>query len=199
MVSFPGGTDRSAGGSTSIGLIQEDPELDKRYHAYRIRQAQGLISLLPRDAIRPLYSRARAWAVEAGAPPGKDPLALLLLFLEDLMPLPPFEVWVGDRASHLEAHVEEEFASGPAHRRNSPPVTVASRGLDLGGHRWQASLRLFRRDEAWRGFIAFRNSDKSDPLRTADIFREEDPEEIRSRFLAFHNETLEAFLRSVMA
>jgi hypothetical protein len=36
-------------------------------------------------------------------------------------------------------------------------------------------------------------------VRTADIFREEDPEEIRDRFRAFHSGTLQAFLRSVLS
>ena len=109
------------------------------------------------------------------------------------------DVWVADRAAHLDAHLKEEFASGPTHREASPPVTVASRGLEMSGRRWHASLRLFRRDEAWRGFIAFRASGEARGPRTADIFREEDPEEIRDRFLGFHAGTLEAFLRSVLA
>ena len=172
--------------------------MEERYRAYRLRQAQGLISLLPREAIRPLYSRARAWAGENGIALGKDPLATLLLFAQEIIPLPPLEIWMADRADHLDAHVEEEFASSPAHRHDSPPVTVASRGLEMSGRRWHASLRLFRRDEAWRGFIAFRSPGEGPGLRTADIFREEEPEAIRDRFLAFHAGTLEAFLRSVL-
>lgn len=200
MVALQGGSHHgSAGRSASHGLVQEDPELDKRYRAYRARQAQAFVSLIPREAIRPLYSRARVWASESGLPAGKDPLATLLLFVEDLLPLPPFQVWMEDRASNLDAHLQEEFASGPAHHRRSSPVTVASRGLEVGGRRWHASLRLFRRDEAWRGFISFRAAEDPDVLRTADIFREDDPEEIRSRFLAFHSGTLAAFLRSVLA
>jgi len=199
MTALLGGSDGSAGASASQGLVQEDPELDKRYRAYRIRQAQAFLSLIPREAIRPLYSRARAWASETGLPRGKDPLATLLLFIQDLLPLPPIHVWMEDRASNLDAHLQEEFASGPAHRRPSPPVTVASRGLEVEGRRWHATLRLFRRDEAWRGFISFRAAEESDARRTADIFREEDPEEIRNRFLAFHSGTLAAFLRSVLA
>lgn len=173
--------------------------MEARYRAYRARQAQALISLLPHEAIRPLYARARAWAGEMGVAREKDPLATLLLFLQDVLPLPPLEVWSADRVHHLDAHLEEEFASGPAHRRTSPPVTVASRGLEVSGRRWRASLRLFRRDEAWRGFISFKAPGEAEGLRTADIFREEDPDEIRNRFLAFHAGTLEAFLRSVLA
>lgn len=199
MAALQGGSDGSSGRLAFQGLVQEDPDLETRYRAYRARQAQALISLLPQEAIRPLYSRARAWAAEMRVSRGKDPLATLLLFLQEIIPLPPMQVWMADRAGHLDAHLEEEFASAPAHRRSSPPVTVASRGLEISGRRCQASLRLFRRDEAWRGFISFRVPGESHGLRTADIFREEDPEEIRDRFLAFHAGTLEAFLRSILA
>ncbi len=180
------------------GLVAEDPALASRYRDYRRRQARGLLPLLPRTSVRPLYSQARSWAREKGIPVGQDPLALLLLFLEELLPLPPLPVWTEDRVANLSAHVEEEFAPEEAHRRPSPPVTVESRGVELGGRKWKASLNLFRRDEAWRGFIAFRPTEGGDGVRTTDIFREEDPEEIRNRFLSFHAQTLQAFLRSLL-
>ena len=87
---------------------------------------------------------------------GNDPLATLLLFLQEVIPLPPFDVWLRDRSENLAAHLEEEFTSAPAHRRVSPPVMVESRGMRLGEAPWRASLSVFRRDEAWRGFISFR-------------------------------------------
>ena len=199
MVAATGGSDSSNRNATAHGVVSEDPELKSRYRAYRSRQAHALVSILPQEAIRPLYSKARAWAGEFGIPLGKDPLATLLLFLQDILPLPPFDVWMADRANHLDAHLEEEFASGPAHRRASPPVTVESRGVEMGGRRWRASLNLFRRDDAWRGYITFRRAGDEAGVRTADIFREEDPEEIRDRFKAFHAGTLQAFLRSVLS
>jgi len=198
MVALQGGSGDYSRGSTAYGLVSEDPELKSRYRAYRSRQAQALVSVLPHEAIRPLYSKARIWAGEVGIPLGKDPLATLLLYLQELIPLPPFEIWLADRAAHLDAHLEEEFASEPAHHRVSPPVTVESRGMEMGGRRWRASLKLFRRDDAWRGFITFRRAGDEAGVRTADIFREEDPEEIRDRFKAFHSGTLQAFLRSVL-
>lgn len=199
MVAAPGGSDSSTRNSTVHGLVSEDPELKSRYRAYRSRQAHALVSLLPQDAVRPLYSSARIWAEGIGIPLGKDPLATLLLYLQEILPLPPFAVWMADRADHLDAHLEEEFASGPAHRRSSPPVTVESRGVEMGGGRWRASLNLFRRDDAWRGYITFRRAGDQEAIRTADIFREEDPEEIRDRFNSFHKGTLQAFLRSVLS
>jgi hypothetical protein len=198
MTALQGGPDGAPTADSIRGLVSEDPELRSRYRAYRSRQAQALVSFLPQEAIRPLYAQARTWAAEVGVRIGKDPLATLLLFLQELLPLPPFEVWLRDRAEHLPAHLEEEFTSAPAHRRISPPVTVESRPVSLGESHWRASLSLFRRDEAWRGFISFRPVGDGPGVRTADIFREEDPEEIRSRFLSFNAHTLQAFLRSVL-
>lgn len=187
-----------AGPDISSGVVVEDPELDARYEDYCRRQVKGLVSLLPKEAIRPLYARARAWGRDTGNEVEKDPLATFLLFLQELLPLPSREVWERDRAEHLDAHVREEFDSPPAYRGDSPPVTVESRGLELDGRRWRATLNLLRRDEAWRGFIVFHRLGDKETVRTADIFREEDPDEIRKRFLAFHNQTLQAFLRSVL-
>lgn len=179
-------------------MVRDDPDLDARYEDYCRRQAKGLVSLLPKEAIRPLYARAREWGRQTGKEVEKDPLATLFLFLREIMPLPPKDVWARDRTANLDAHVREEFASPPAHRRSSPPVTVESRGMEIDGERWRATLNLFRRDEVWRGFIVFNPVGESETLRTADIFREEDPDEIRNRFLGFHNQTLQAFLRSVL-
>ena len=199
MVALQGGSDGASSVPPLQELVSEDPELKSRYRAYRSRQAQALLSILPHEAIRPLYSRARAWAGKVGIRVGKDPLATLLLFVQELLPLPPFDIWMRDRSQNLAAHLEEEFTSAPAHRRVSPPVTVESRGVRLGEEQWRASLNLFRRDDAWRGFIAFRPMTEGPDVRTGDIFREEDPEEIRSRFLSFHMRTLQAFLRSVLS
>jgi hypothetical protein len=182
----------------SPGLVREDPDLGARYEEYCRRQAKGFVSILPKEAIRPLYAKAREWGRNTGREVEKDPLATFLLFLQDLIPLPPREVWEKDRAENLDAHVKEEFESPPAHRRSSPPVTVESRGMEMDGRRWRATLNLFRRDEAWRGFIVFNPVGEDESVRTADIFREEDPDAIRNRFLGFHNQTLQAFLRSVL-
>lgn len=198
MTVHQGESDRLSAALPVETLVSEDPALASRYRAYRSRQAQALVSLLPHDAVRPLYARARAWAGEVGVDVGKDPLATLLLFLQEIIPLPPFDVWMKDRSENLEAHLEEEFTSPPAHRRVSPPVMVESRGVRLGEELWRASLGVFRREEVWRGFISFRPLGEGPPVRTADIFREEDPEEIRNRFLSLNAHTLRAFLRSLL-
>ena len=198
MAALQGSPSRPGLDTESPRVVHEDPALDSRYQEYRRRQAKGLVSVLPTEAIRPLYAKAREWGRNTGKEVEKDPLATLFLFLEELVPLPPQEVWEADRAQYLDAHVREEFASPPAHRRSSPPVTVESRGMEMDGLRWRATLNLFRRDEAWRGFIVFNPVGEAETVQTADIFREEDPDEIRNRFLGFHNQTLQAFLRSVL-
>ena len=198
MTALQGGPDPSGPDIVSTTLVQDDPDLGSRYEEYCRRQAKGLVSILPKEAIRPLYARAREWGRNTGQEVVKDPLATFILFLRDLIPLPPRDVWEKDRAENLNAHVKEEFDSPPAHRRSSPPVTVESRGMEMEGRRWRATLNLFRRDEAWRGFIVFNLLGEDETVRTTDIFREEDPDEIRNRFLGFHNQTLQAFLRSVL-
>jgi len=197
MTAVQGNPNRT-GSDPSPAVVHEDPDLDSRYQEYCLRQAKGLVSLLPKEAIRPLYARAREWGRTTGREVEKDPLATLFLFLQIIIPLPTREVWEADRAKYLDAHVREEFASPPAHKRASPPVTVESRGMELDGQRWRATLNLFRRDEAWRGFVVFNPLGETETVQTTDIFREEDPDEIRNRFLGFHNQTLQAFLRSVL-
>jgi hypothetical protein len=183
--------------SDVLTLLPQDPDLDRRYDEYCRRQAAALVSILPREAVRPLYARAREWGRASGLQTEKDPLATLLLFLQQVLPLPPREVWMHDRVANLEAHLREEFESPQAGRCPPPPLTVEARWMEAKGRRWRASLHLFHRGEAWRGFITFHSMEGGEGFRTADIFREEDPEEIRARFLGYQDHTLQAFLRSV--
>jgi hypothetical protein len=197
MTAIPDHPAGAGPGVTARTMLRQDPDLGVRYQEYRRRQAAALISVLPRDAVRPLYASAREWGRASGLEVEKDPLSTLLLYLQDLLPLPPLDVWMNDRLENLDAHLREEFESPQAQRRPTPPLTVESRQMEMGGRRWRAALHLFRRDEAWRGFITFHPAEGGEGLRTADIFREDDPEEIRARFLGYRNHTLQAFLRSV--
>jgi len=182
MTALPGNHEQSEVFPSTSSVVGEDPDLETRYQEYRRRQAKGLVSILPKEAIRPLYARAREWGRETGREVEKDPLATFLRFLQEVIPLPPRSVWEADRARNLADHVKEEFDSPPAQHRASPPVTVESRGMEMDGRRWRATLNLFRRDEAWRGFIVFNPIGEPEAARTTDIFREEDPDEIRNRF-----------------
>lgn len=172
------------------------PELLERYRAYRRRQARGLLHMLPREAVRPLYRRALQ-GVEERQSPDADPMETLLVYLERLLPLPPFEVWRADVANAPEAHLHDigDSADAPA---ADAPVTVESRDFSLGDRSWAAHLRSFRDGDAWRGFIAFEDRSSNRVHRTALIFREPDAVGVRERFLSFEARTLEAFLRSAL-
>lgn len=171
-------------------------ELRARYAEYRSRQARALIGMLPQEAVRPLYRRART--VADGVPTGaedQDPLERLLRFCDQLLPLPPFEVWLEDLRRSPEAHLGDLDGSadvpGPA-----SPATLVARRFTPGGRAWVARLRAFRDDGAWRGFIAFEQEGTGRVHRTSLIFREPGPADLRERFLGFEPATLEAFLRS---
>ncbi len=197
MTVLPGHSPESLTHISDPGMARQDPHLQSRYEEYRRRQARELVSILPREAIRPIYARAREWGRTRGVRVEKDPLATLVLFLAHLLPLPPFHVWLNDRLANLEAHLREEFESPQARSRTTAPVTVESRRMEMEGRHWRAALHLFLGHEVWRGFITFHPVEGGEVLRTADIFREEDPEEIRTRFRGYQNHTLQAFLRSV--
>jgi len=172
-----------------------ETELRLQYRAYRHRQARGLVGMLPREAIRPLYRRARR-AGHGGDAPG-DPLAALVDYCETLLPLPPFERWCEDRSAWPAAHLEDLDDSAAAPTEESP-TTVEARPFELDGIPWVASLRSFRDGTAWRGYISFEDRRAGRVHRTALIFRESHPADLRDRFLDFEPAALQAFLRSAL-
>jgi hypothetical protein len=180
------------------GLVGHDvsrAELQERYEAYRRRQARGLLGLVPRDAIRPLCRRAvRAGFGREGAP---DPLETLVRYCETLLPLPPFAAWCDDQQRNPIAYLYDVDASAEAPGADAP-VTVETREFSHDQHPWTAHLRSFRDGATWRGFIAFEDDRSSRVHRTALIFRESDPVDVRDRFLSFESAALAAFLRSAM-
>jgi hypothetical protein len=173
-----------------------DQELRARYADYRRRQARALVGMLPQEAIRPMYRRA----FHAGhRSPGhdEDPLERLLRFCEELLPLPPFEVWLHDLHRSPEAHLVDLDASADVPTATAP-ATLESRRFAPDGRAWVARLRGFRDGGAWRGFIAFEENSTGRVHRTSLIFRETDPSDLRDRFLSFEPATLQAFLRSAL-
>lgn len=170
-------------------------ELEAQYAAYRRRQARGLLRLLPREAVRPLYRRARAESF--GTEAVDDPLAALLSYCERLLPLPPFEAWREDVLRHATAHLEDLDDSAEAPTAEAP-TTVVTRRFTSDDERWIAHLRSYREGEAWRGYIAFEDEGTHRVHRTALIFRESDPVHVRERFLDFDLASLQAFLRSAL-
>lgn len=170
-------------------------ELEAQYAAYRRRQARGLVRLLPREAIRPLYRRALAR--DPGAEAGADPLGVLLLFCEQLLPLPPFETWCDDVREHATAHLRDLDDSAEAPTAEAP-ATVEARRFAFEGSPWVAHLRSYREGHTWRGYIAFEDEQAHRVHRTALIFSEGDPVDVRERFLDFDLAALQAFLRSAL-
>jgi hypothetical protein len=174
-------------------------ELRVRYASYRRRQAARLVQILPRDAVRPLYRRAREAASRDSDTdaPADDPLALLVGYCERLLPLPTFELWCEDLARNPEAHLGDldESPGGPT---VDAPSTMATQGLTYAGRRWMARLCAFRDDAFWRAYITFEDVGREHVHRTGSIFCEHDPGELRRRFLSFEPPALEAFLRSAL-
>lgn len=182
-----------------VDFVASD-ELHRRYESYCRRQASRLVQMLPRDAVRPLYRRARDAALRAdtlrdeGEP---DPLALLVDFCQDLLPLPPFEIWLDDLRRHPDGHFSDldESTDGPTVQT---PSTMEVRPMTVRGRPWLAELRSFRDAGLWRGYISFQEEGSERAHRTAAVFCEPGPGELRERFLSFENTALEAFLRSAL-
>ena len=179
-----------------LGQRPATDELRAQYEGYRRRQARGLVRILPRRAIRPLYRRALFQEGLSGQAQ-VDPLAVLVDYCEGLLPLPPFEVWVEDVTMHPVAHLHDLDNSADVPTAKAP-ATMEARLFEYQGDPWIAHLRSFRDGVAWRGYIAFEARRSGQVHRTALVFRESDPVDLRERFLSFEAGTLEAFLRSAL-
>lgn len=172
----------------------EDPGRARaRYDAYRRQQAIRLLSLLPEGAVRPLYRRAREWAGVEGRV--DDPLAILLDFCGEILPLPPFRVWLDDIRAHPTAYLDDV----PGATEATGPVTVEVRSFRVADREWHASLNVRPDGEVWRGHITFHTGEGGSSLHpTGEIFREDAAATVRTRFLDFDEHTLRAFLRSAL-
>jgi hypothetical protein len=179
-----------------VGLHRtEQGELEAQYAAYRRRQARGLIRLLPREAIRPLYRRALDEGF--GKETASDPLGALLRYCEVLLPLPPFDAWRDDLHRNATAHLQDLDDSAEAPTADAP-TTVEARRFEFEGCTWVARLRSYREGHTWRGYITFEDEIAHRVHRTALIFSEGDPVDVRERFLGFDLAALRAFLRSAL-
>jgi hypothetical protein len=190
--------------ATSNGTSQlpiDGSELRRQYALYRRRQARALLSIVPREAVRPLYRRALQAVVDAVADgPSMDSLEALLATCEGILPLPPYDVWVEDLRRYPSAHLVELDQSAEAPSA-AAPVVLSARKLHTEGEDWRARLWAFRDDDAWRGFIDFESESERAShrrSRTALVFRERGPADLRHTFLGFTTATLTAFLRSTL-
>lgn len=176
------------------------------YDRYCEAEAAELLSLVPRSSLRDFLRNATVHDAAAGRGPipessfersdelsHDDALAKVRRYARSILPLPPYEVWVRSYLENRAPFLERlGIASSP---RSEEPVMVAIREFGEG---WYAALYLSNAEDEWRGSIHFHRSEGVRSYRTADIFREEDPEEIRARFIGFDITTLQAFLRSVL-
>ena len=184
--------------SAQVDLVgPTEEELRARYDEYCERQSSRLVFLLPQEAVRPLYRRALRELGRADDRYAEDPLSALVAYCGVLLQLPPFEVWLEDVRLHPEAYLDE-LDHSPESPTVSAPATLEARRFARGGDNWVARLRGFRDRDAWRGFIAFERAGSDRVHRTALIFREQGPVDLRERFLGFESATLESFLRSAL-
>lgn len=189
---------REARGADRWGWSEVSSRVRARraYRAYRRRQAAELLEVMPDEAVRPLYRRARRWAVERDRHDAKDPMRTLLAYCESLLPLPPFDVWLRDASGRSEAHLDELDRSRPS-LENDAPLALEVRSFTAGDREWRATLNLYRKAGAWRGFVGFRSAGRGGSFRTAEIFREPGPRDVVARFRNLDDASLRAFLRSV--
>jgi hypothetical protein len=190
----------------TLGVVEQ--ALREDYERYLVRQSQAFLSLVPREGIRPLYASARLWAKEQGIHEPRNPMPSLLSFCRARLPLPTFEVWLQDYRTCRMAYAVEA-ASTPLSDADRAPKQIQTRGLEHNRRRWFAGLHLFKDGPTWRGYISFREARSptrsagptgaSTPeFRTADIFCENDPVDIQTRFAEYRAETLRGFLRSTL-
>ena len=190
------------GGFRALDRVQAT-ELRRRYKEYQLREAQAFLHLIPREGVRPLYGAAREWAKGLERHDPQEPMTALLGYVLQRLPLPPFEVWMGDLEANRYEHVVTHGLH-PASGTTLPPTPVERRSLRHRSRHWNARLELFKDGPRWRGFIAFQSGRRTAPsaqpesFRTANIFVEHDPDAIRDRFRDYHEETLRGFLRSVL-
>ncbi len=168
-----------------------------RYEAYCRQQISLLLEIIPREAVRPLYRRARVWATERGLHESKDPMSTLRGFCHEVLPLPPFEVWLLDYESHRVAHLG---SGGESWSLADPmePIAVDVRRLEHEAEPWRGTLEVYRGGDAWRGLIRFQRDGEESQFLTGEIFCEDDLQDLRDRFNSFTVPTMSAFLRSTL-
>ena len=167
------------------------------YEGYCRQQVSFLLGIIPREAVRPLYRRARTWATERGFHESKDPMSTLRGFCRDVLPLPPFEVWQLDYENHRAAHVSAGIERSPLAEPMSP-IAVDFRRIEHEAEAWQGTLEVYRGGNAWRGLIRFQRDGEEGHFRTGEIFCEDDLQDLRDRFISFTAPTMSAFLRSTL-
>ena len=171
--------------------------LEERYEEYCRHQVSLLLAIIPREAVRPLYRHARTWATGRGLHESKDPMSTLRVFCRDVLPLPPFEVWLSDYEGHRLAHASAGVEWSPL-PEPMPPIAVEVRRWEHQAEPWHGTLEVYRGGDAWRGLIRFQRDGEEGEFRTGEIFCEDDLQNLRDRFISFNAITMSAFLRSTL-
>ncbi len=78
------------------------------------------------------------------------------------------------------------------------PIAVEFRLLEHDSEPWHGTLEVYRGGDAWRGLIRFQRDGDEGHFRTAEIFREDNLQDLGNRFISFTAPTLSAFLRSTL-
>jgi len=100
-----------------------------------------------------------------------------------------------EQVEHPTAHLYDVDDSSLAPTAEAP-ASVAERAFAFEMRPWVARLYSFRDAETWRGYIAFEDTEAQRVHRTAVVFSEPGPVDVRERFLSFDLPALRAFLRS---
>ena len=171
--------------------------LKGHYEEYCRQQVTLLLEIIPREAVRPLYRRAWIWATERGLHDTKDPMSTLRVFCREVLPLPPFEVWLLHHENRRVAPAGEGVEWTPL----AEPMELVAVDVRRMGHEsepWQGTLEVYRGGDAWRGLIRFQRHGGEGHFRTTEIFCEDDLQDLRNRFNSFTAPTMSASLRSTL-
>jgi hypothetical protein len=181
--------------------------LRQRYERYRQQQGRDLLPLIPREGIRALLRhRVERSRPIQGWGNGSDELEPdfameeLAAVCADLLPLPPFEVWLADFRSNRAAHLENDGSGrrGPV-GPDGAPVTIAVRSFLHDGEAWTAELVVREDPPDWCGRLHFHRGGTEPLARTGEIFRDAQASLIRERWRRFDDRSLEALLRSALS
>jgi hypothetical protein len=184
-------------GPADHGGSPSNVALKGHYQEYCRQQVSLLLEIIPREAVRPLYRRARIWATRQGLHESKDPMATLRAFCRDVLPLPPFEIWLSDYGAQGVSDVGPELGSS-SWAEPMEPVAVEVRRMEHEAEPWHGTLEVYRGGDGWRGFIRFQRDGEERHFRTGEIFCEDNLQDLRNRFISFTAPTLSAFLRSTL-
>lgn len=160
------------------------------YDRYCQVERSELLALLPREGLRSLWRHRRASLAEGPLPTAS--IEGLREAAASLLPLPPYDVWLRSYLADRRPYLTR--LGIPAAPSRAEPVTVSTRELAPG--LW-VHLNLVHRTSGWAGFLGFHGPDVPAGLRTTEVFRGGDPDEMRERFEHFRIDTLRAFHRSV--